>query len=174
MRKARPEIRRFGAHEELVREGAPAGGVSFVIEGITCRYKLLRDGRRQIVAYSVAGDMCDLRIFILERAEHSIGCVSAGAVAVLPRSVLQNLTRRFPGILHALWCVSLAEEAITREWLVNVGHRTARERTAHLICEFLHRMQAAGWSGTRAASFRSRRPSSRTRSRSRPCTSIAC
>jgi len=144
MRKARPEIRRFGAHEELVREGAPAGGVSFVIEGITCRYKLLRDGRRQIVAYSVVGDMCDLRLFILERADHSVGSVSSGAVAILPRNVLQSLTRKFPGVLHALWCASLAEEAITREWLLNVGHRTALERAAHLICEFFHRMQGAG------------------------------
>ncbi len=144
MRKAEPEIRRFGAHEELVREGAPAGGVSFVIEGITCRYKLLRDGRRQIVAYSLPGDMCDLRIFILERADHSIGSVSSGAVAILPRTVLQNLTRKYPGVLHSLWCVSLAEEAITREWLVNVGHRTALERAAHLICEYFYRMQAVG------------------------------
>lgn len=144
MRRARPEVRHFAAHEELVRHGDPAGGVSFVIEGITCRYKLLPDGRRQIVAYSVQGDMCDLRVFVLERVDHSVGSVSAGAVAILPRAVLQNLTRRFPGVLHALWCASIAEEAITREWLVNVGHRTALESAAHLVCEFFFRMQAAG------------------------------
>jgi CRP-like cAMP-binding protein len=38
----------------------------------------------------------------------------------------------------------LVEEAITREWIVNVGQRNALERTAHLFCELLYRFRAVG------------------------------
>jgi len=36
------------------------------------------------------------------------------------------------------------EEAIAREWIVNVGQRNALERIAHLFCELLYRFRAVG------------------------------
>lgn len=38
------------------------------------------------------------------------------------------------------------DEAITREWVVNVGQRNALKRVAHLICEMYERVRAAGLS----------------------------
>jgi CRP-like cAMP-binding protein len=38
----------------------------------------------------------------------------------------------------------LVEEAITREWIVNMGQRNAAERMAHLFCELLYRFRAVG------------------------------
>ncbi len=36
------------------------------------------------------------------------------------------------------------DEAISREWLVTVGHRPSDRRIAHLICEMLLRSKAVG------------------------------
>ena len=45
---------------------------------------------------------------------------------------------------RALWWSTLVEEAILREWIVNVGQRNALERMAHLFCELLYRFRAVG------------------------------
>ena len=39
---------------------------------------------------------------------------------------------------------SLMQQAVTRQWLVNVGHRTAFERLGHLLCEIYMRLEAVG------------------------------
>src|SRR5579872_3816758 len=75
------DVRDFGAHEDVISQGDRTGGVKLLLEGFACRYKVLEDGRRQIVAYFVPGDLCDLRVFILRRMDHSIGAVVASKVA---------------------------------------------------------------------------------------------
>jgi CRP-like cAMP-binding protein len=104
----------------------------------------LEDGRRQIVAYFVPGDICDLRVFILRRMDHSIGAVVASKVATISPENILKLTNSYPTLTRALWWSSLVEEAIAREWIVNVGQRNALERMAHLFCELLYRFRAVG------------------------------
>ncbi len=41
------------ARTDLIRDGDPPQGVFLVLEGIACRYKLLPDGARQILALLV-------------------------------------------------------------------------------------------------------------------------
>jgi CRP-like cAMP-binding protein len=137
-------VRRYGAHEDLIQEGSPTDGVKIILEGLACRYKVLPDGRRQIVAYFVPGDLCDLRTFLLKRMDHSIGTLCPIEAALLPQESVLELTERYPRLTRALWWSTLVEEAITREWVVNVGHRTAFERMAHLFCEIFTRLQAVG------------------------------
>ncbi|MFL6599700.1 MAG: Crp/Fnr family transcriptional regulator [Steroidobacteraceae bacterium] len=137
-------IRRYGAHEDMIQEGAPTDGVKIILDGMACRYKVLPDGRRQIVAYFIPGDMCDLRLFLLKRMDHSIGTLCTVEAALLPQESVQELTERYPRLTRALWWSTLVEEAISREWLVNVGHRTAFERMAHLFCEIFLRLQSVG------------------------------
>ena len=137
-------VQRFAAHEHLVKEGDPTQGVSLILDGYACRYKLLSDGRRQIVGYFLPGDMCDLRICILKRMDYSIGTLSAVKAALLTRESVLSLLDSFPRLTRAFWWSTLVEESITREWVVNVGHRTAFERTAHLFCEVFARLQAVG------------------------------
>jgi CRP-like cAMP-binding protein len=132
----------FGPREDIVPQGSPADGVNLVLQGIACRYKLLPDGRRQILAYMVPGDTCDLCAFVLRRLDHGIASLAPVSVAVIPQEQLAELTRIHPNIKRGLWWAALVEEATTREWLVNVGQRTAYERLAHLLCEMFVRLRA--------------------------------
>lgn len=140
------DVRVFAQGEDMIAQGDRTGGVRLLLDGFACRYKVLEDGRRQIVAYFVPGDLCDLRVFILKRMDHSIGALTASRVAILAPDAILGLTSRFPNLTRALWWSTLVEEAIAREWIVNVGQRNARERMGHLFLELLFRFRAVGLS----------------------------
>ena len=138
------DVREVAAHEDVISQGDRTGGVKLLLEGFACRYKTLEDGRRQIVAYFVPGDLCDLRVFILKRMDHSIGAIAPSKVATISPDNMLNLLHKYPTLTTALWWSTLVEEAITREWIVNMGQRNALERMAHLFCELLYRFRAVG------------------------------
>jgi CRP-like cAMP-binding protein len=137
-------VRRFPPREDLVREGEQVAGVKLILEGLACRYKVLPDGRRQIIAYLVPGDLCDVRVFFLRRMDHAIAALCPVETAVIAHEPIQELMDRHPRLTRALWWSTLVEESVTREWIVNVGQRTAFERLAHLFCEIFARLQAVG------------------------------
>jgi CRP-like cAMP-binding protein len=138
------DVREVGAREDVIAQGDRTGGVKLLLEGFACRYKTLEDGRRQIVAYFVPGDLCDLRVFILKRMDHSIGAIAPSRVANIAPDNMLKLMHSYPALTRALWWSTLVEEAITREWIVNIGQRNASERMAHLFCELLYRFRAVG------------------------------
>jgi CRP-like cAMP-binding protein len=138
------DARVFAAGEDVISQGDRTGGVKLLLEGFACRYKVLEDGRRQIVAFFVPGDLCDLRVFILKRMDHSIGAVVESKVATISPENVLKMTHNYPTLTRALWWSTLVEEAIAREWIVNVGQRNALERIAHLFCELLYRFRAVG------------------------------
>lgn len=131
---------------DLVREGERTKAVQVILEGQAYRYKLLPDGRRQIIGYLVPGDFCDLYGFLLERMDHSIATrTPCQAVELSEEDILELQSR--PMLARALWWSSLVEGAILREWLVNIGRRTADKRVAHILCELLVRLQVVGYAG---------------------------
>ena len=131
------------AREDLIREGDDPRDVQLILEGFACRYKLLPDGGRQITAFLIPGDFCDLHVFILKAMDHSIATMSPCRVVAIPREKILELTER-PAIARALWWAALVDEAILREWLVSLGARPADQRVAHLLCELLMRLRTVG------------------------------
>jgi CRP-like cAMP-binding protein len=41
-----------------------------------------------------------------------------------------------------LWRDTLVDSSIYREWMINIGRRTAEQRLGHLVCEMFIRMRA--------------------------------
>jgi CRP-like cAMP-binding protein len=136
----------IAAHADLIREGAAPDRVYLILTGWVCRYKVLPHGKRQIMDYFIPGDLSDQRIFVLTRMDHSIATLTAASVVAIPAQSMIDLTGRYPRIAQALWWNTLVDEAITREWVVNVGQRKAMEQVAHLICEMFVRARAVGLS----------------------------
>src|SRR4051794_7865487 len=92
---------RLPAHAHLVQEGEAPDGVHVVLEGFACGYKLLPDGRRQIVSYCVPGDVCDLRLTLLPRMDCAIGTISQALVVRLSRERLREITLQSPRLTRA-------------------------------------------------------------------------
>jgi CRP-like cAMP-binding protein len=137
-------VRHLAPRTNLVVEGEPAQRVNVILEGFACRYRLQSDGRRQVVGLLLPGDMCDIRVCILKRMDHSIGTLSSVRAAQISLETADALLERYPRLARAFWWSTLVEESITREWVVNVGHRTAFERMAHLFCEIFERLHTVG------------------------------
>lgn len=137
-------IRDLAPREDLIREGDRPRAVNVILDGFACRYKTLEDGRRQILSFFVPGDVCDPRVFILREMDHSIASLSALKVAEVPGDAVLEVTARLPRIAQALWWSTLVDEAIAREWIVNIGQRSATERMAHLLCELFVRLRGVG------------------------------
>ena len=138
-RRPRP----VGPREDLIREGEVPSDVHLVLQGVACRYKNLADGGRQIFAYMVPGDFCDLNVFILKAMDHSIGTLSQCSMIAIPREAVLEMSQR-PAIARACWWATLVDEAVLREWLVNLGQRSAEHRIAHLFCELHLRFKSIG------------------------------
>jgi CRP-like cAMP-binding protein len=118
--------------------------VILLLSGWDCRYKVLADGSKQIVAYLVPGDLCDPHVFILKAMDHSIGLRTDATLAFNSREAIISVTDRCPKIARALWWSTLVDEAVLRHWLVNLGQRDAFDRVAHLFCELWDRMRQVG------------------------------
>jgi CRP-like cAMP-binding protein len=137
-------VRVLEPRTDLFREGDRPRDVNLFLTGWACRYKTLDDGRRQIIAFLLPGDLCDLNVFLLRELDHSIGALTRLTYAEITRETLETITGRYPRITQALWWESLAREATQREWTINLGQRTAYERIAHLLCELYLRQRAVG------------------------------
>ncbi len=129
---------------DLIHAGERPMDCTLLLDGWACRYKLLPKGKRQITGFVIPGDQCDLDGIILGSMDHSVSTLTAAKVALIPRDLLLGLINSHPALARALWQETLAEAAIGREWVLNVGARTASERIAHVFCEMGLRLQAAG------------------------------
>lgn len=136
--------RRFPAHHDLIREGDEPGPVFVMVEGWACRYKLMPDGGRQILAFLMPGDFCDMHAGILREMDHSIGTLIPSLVCTISRDRMEELSEKTPQIARAFWWTQLVDEGVLRAWIVSMGRRDAIERIAHLICELYLRMRNIG------------------------------
>lgn len=137
------DAREIGPRRNIIREGDRPENVHLMVEGWAARYKLLPDGARQITAFLLPGDFCDLHVTILGEMDHGISTLTRSRVAFIPRTRIEALTER-PSLVKAFWWSTLVDEAVLRSWIVNVGRRDAYQAIGHLICELYVRMRNVG------------------------------
>ena len=123
-----------------MRETERPGRSTLVLSGITCRYRNLENGKRQITAIHVPGDFVDLHSFLIKQMDHSVGTLSPCIVAYAPHEGLERITERLPHLARLLWLLTLIDASIHRQWLVTMGAYPALNRTAHLLCELFTRL----------------------------------
>jgi CRP-like cAMP-binding protein len=139
----------FSVETVLAGEGPSWAGDrpsrSFVIlEGLLATSKTTRAGEVQITAFHVPGDMPDLLSLHLNVLDSDIGALTNCTLAFMSHERLRPFCERHPKLAAALWRATLVEGAVYREWVVNVAQRQALSRLAHLFCEMMTRMEAAG------------------------------
>lgn len=133
-----------GRDKDIIREGDDPKVVHLIAKGWGCRYKYLEDGRRQILAFFLPGDLCDLNVYILTQMDHSIGAITDLEYYPVAPDIMEQLSDTQPRVMQALWWDTLVSSSIQREWTVSVGQRDALESLAHLFCELFLRMRIIG------------------------------
>ena len=140
-------VKVFEADTDIVRDGDRPSDCAVVLSGFVCRYKILPDGKRQIMGFYIPGDMPDLQGLRLQVMDNSVGTLTKSSVALIPHHSLRETLRLYPNLGEALWRDVLIDAAICREWMIGLGRRTAYQCMAHLLCEFRVRMRAVGLAG---------------------------
>lgn len=137
-------VQHYPAHADIIREGNEPCYLNIVLEGWACRYKQLEDGRRQILALFVPGDMCDPCVFMLDKMSHALATLTPTTIARVSEADVLKAMRTSQALNKAFWLEMLISAEVQREWTVSLGRRTAMERVAHLCCEIMVRLRAVG------------------------------
>lgn len=141
---ATANARNLPAKQDLIREGDRPGPVFVMLEGWACRYKILPSGTRQVLAFLMPGDACDLHVGLLAEMDHSIQTIVPSLVATIPRGEMDSIMDRHPGVAKAMYVAQLVDEGTLRAWITSMGRRASIERVAHLMCELYVRARNIG------------------------------
>lgn len=130
----------FARNEEVYGEGEPAEFIYQVVSGAVRTYKVLNDGRRQICAFHLPGD-----IFGLEAGEdHSFSAeaVSQSTVLVIKRSTVTALAAKDPAVSRQLWNLTACELQKMQDHVMLLI-KNAQERVVSFLLQMAQRMPAA-------------------------------
>lgn len=148
------ESRTVRRGQEIITEGRRCTTLFILTEGIAIRYRVLRDGQRQVISLLLPGDLAGLRSCFFESAPFSVKTVTKCIFGLVPFVRVIELFDNRPQLAAKLFCSSLCETVICADHLVAVGRRSAVERVAHFMLELLTRLQVLGLADER--SFRLR------------------
>ena len=131
-------------NREIVTQGRKYDALFVIIDGISIRYRILRDGRRQILNIALPGDFVGFPACLFERALYPISALTDVVVAPVSFAMLIELFERQSHLAAAIFWSFSSEAAIFTERLTDIGRRTALERVAHFLLELLVRFQIIG------------------------------
>jgi len=126
----------FTRNAEIYGEGEPADYLYKVVSGTVRTYKVLSDGRRQIGAFYMPGD-----VFGLETSdEHTFSAeaIADTKVLVIKRSALVALAQRDGEVARQLWALTGLELSRVQDHILLLI-KTAQERVAGFLLEMADR-----------------------------------
>ena len=118
----------ISARTTLFSQGEEANSVFNVTEGMARLYKLLPDGRRQIIGFALPGDFVGLSLS--DRFSFSADAVDDMRVCRMSRIRFAHLLDEKPHLLKRLHEMAANELMIAQDQLVVLGRRSADERVA--------------------------------------------
>jgi CRP-like cAMP-binding protein len=146
-------IRELAAGQDIVCEGDRPSQCCLLLDGFAHRYKLVGDGRRQIMSFHIPGDIPDLLSLHLRVMDHSLGTLCPSRVGLISHQSLRLVMHDHPRITDAFWRDTLVDAAVFREWMVGIGRRSALARIAHMFCEMVTKMQVVGLARERSVAI---------------------
>lgn len=127
---------------EIFGEAEPAEYVYQVIDGAVRSYKLLSDGRRQIGAFHLTGD-----IFGLENGgthRFTAEAVVDTTVRLVRRASLAHVAESDVTVARDLLSMTATNLKHAEDHMLLLGRKTSLERVAAFLLEMDHRLTAAG------------------------------
>lgn len=127
----------------LVRHGDKTETCFAMLTGFAFRSRTAGCGGRQILAFHMPGELVDLQSSTIPIADHSVQTLTRAEVAFIPHKSIVEVAAQFPMIGCAFARQAMVEVSIAREWILNLGRRSARQRVSHFICEMASLQKAA-------------------------------
>ena len=137
---AKPVRRR----QDIITEGRRSRTLFIVLNGLLIRYRIMRDGHRQVINVIVPGDIAGNPGCFFDSALYSVRTLTNSVVVPVAVETLSSLLDSQPRLVAKLFWLFSCDTAVCAEHVVVVGRRSARERIAHFFLELLTRLQAVG------------------------------
>src|SRR5262245_1453672 len=126
----------FTRNEEIYGEGEPAEYLYKVVSGTVRTSKILADGRRQIGAFYLPGDMFGLEMG--EEHTFSAEAITDAEVRVIKRNAIAALAQRDNDVARELWTLTGHElQRVQKHVLLLI--KTAQERVVGFLLEMAQR-----------------------------------
>ena len=132
------------AHRDVISPGQEVRHSCLVVDGLLARFDQLKDGRRQITAFHIPGDMCDLHSVAAPTPDWGVEAMVTSTLLQVPHEALREAAQLYPAIALAFWRDTVADASVLGKWISNIGRKDARSRLAHLFCEMGLRMEQVG------------------------------
>jgi CRP/FNR family transcriptional regulator, nitrogen fixation regulation protein len=121
----------FEGGQEVVGEGDPTDNFFLVMRGMFRAVKFTRDGRRQVFAFYMPGDICGLEPD--ESYKLSIEAVDSAAMAILPRHACRVRMNDDPRLDAALFDGATRALTLSIDHMMMIGRSSAEERLAWFL-----------------------------------------
>jgi CRP/FNR family nitrogen fixation transcriptional regulator len=128
-------------NQEIFGEEEPAASVYKVVSGAVRTTRLLSDGRRQIGAFHLAGDVFGLESGPLHR--FSAEAIAPCEIAVVRRSALERAAERDSGAARQLWALTSHELEDLQDHMLLLGRKNAAERVGSFLLKLARRASSA-------------------------------
>ena len=121
----------FEPRDHLFNQDEPSDSVYNITAGSVRLYKLLPDGRRQIVGFALPGDF--LGLAMSEKNAFSADALTAVNVCQFNRRDFSRLLDRKPHLLRRLHAIASHELSLAQDQMVILGRRTAEEKVVAFL-----------------------------------------
>ena len=129
---------RYRRGAEIFGEAEPAEFIYQVVEGAVLSYKLLSDGRRQIGAFHLPGDIFGLENGSIHR--FTAEAIVHTTVWLLKRRGLEDVAEGDVSVTHDLLRLTTKNLQHAEDHLLLLGRQTASEKVAAFLCEMDSRL----------------------------------
>ncbi|MGH6716976.1 MAG: helix-turn-helix domain-containing protein [Bradyrhizobium sp.] len=127
--------------EEIFGEDEPAEYVYEVVSGAVRSYKLLSDGRRQIGAFHLPGDVFGLESGTTHRL--AAEAIIDTTVRLVKRNSLEKAADLDVHVARKLWVMTAGELKHAEDHMLLLGRKNAMERVATFLLEMDRRLAVA-------------------------------
>jgi CRP/FNR family transcriptional regulator, anaerobic regulatory protein len=121
----------FEAKDSLFNQDEVSDCVYNITSGAVRLYKLLPDGRRQVIGFALPGDF--LGLAMSERNAFSADALTTVNACQFARKDFSNLLDRKPHLLRRLHEIASHELTLAQDQMVILGRRTAEEKVVAFL-----------------------------------------
>jgi CRP/FNR family transcriptional regulator len=132
----------FAGRDRIVVQGDEASSVFNLIEGTIRLYRLLPDGRRQIVGFLLPGDFMGLSLS--DRYAFCADAVDPVHACRFQRDAFAGLVNSKPHLLRRLHEAATHELTVAQDHMVLLGRRSAEERVGAFLVSLRDRFGRLG------------------------------
>ncbi|MCH7543412.1 MAG: Crp/Fnr family transcriptional regulator [Proteobacteria bacterium] len=142
LQSARSSDRIVPPRRNIFWEEKGADQLFTLYDGWAFTFKLLADGRRQILEFLLPGSLIGMHALWFKAMPHSAQTLTSVSLCVFDKEKFRDLLRRKPEYERELLKYMASSLAVRDRRLSDLGRRPAKERIARLILEIFGRLTA--------------------------------